>query len=90
MTEIRTIEVPDELFETDEDAQAFKDGMRELEPKSRTHKWPFIDMNVGDTILVCVSEIHRARTAAYITGQRHNMQFTSRTTNNGLLVVRVR
>ena len=60
----------------------------ELTP--RRSKYPFSDMEVGDSFLVDESGNHAAaRNAATGYGQRHDMKFSSRTTVAGLRIWRV-
>ena len=56
---------------------------------TRARKWPFLDMEVGDSIYFAGEEVNgRAYRAAASTGMRHNRKYISRREDNGLRIWR--
>ena len=59
-------------------------------PKStRARKWPFLDMEIGDSVYFEDEEVNgKAYRAASSTGLRHERKYISRREDNGLRIWR--
>lgn len=58
---------------------------------SKNKKYPFINMEVGDSVLITDwSLFHGAANAAHMVGARNGRKFTSRKTQEGLRIWRIK
>ncbi len=61
-------------------------------PSRDRSKYPFVDMDVGDSFLIpdpTDTERKRVQTSAASYGRRHNKHFVTRTTHDGIRVWRI-
>ena len=60
-----------------------------LPDSSRARKYPFLEMEVGQSVLFEDEEVNgRAYRAAMSTGRRHNQKYVARREDNGLRIWR--
>lgn len=56
---------------------------------AKKKKYPFAEMEVGDSILFCESDMKSARSCSHAFGVRHGMKFTTRLVDGGMRIWRV-
>lgn len=49
-----------------------------VRPASRTNKYPFGDMDIGDSFRMPIEQKHHVQTASYHYGRYHNKKFSVR------------
>jgi len=60
-----------------------------FEDNSKNRKYPWKDMQVGDSVLI-EDNTHSARCSAYSYGKRNSKEFRSRTEENGIRIFRTK
>lgn len=60
-----------------------------FEDKSKNQKYPWKDMQVGDSVFI-EDNTHSARCSAYSYGKRNGKEFRSRTENTGIRIFRTK
>jgi hypothetical protein len=58
-------------------------------PRDRWHKYPLMEMEVGDSIWLPKPEGDKIRKAANMHGVRHNREYVSRSTDEGVRLWRI-
>lgn len=53
-------------------------------------KYPFGEMEVGDSVLFSVDEMKRARSYSHSFGLRHGRKFTTRKVDGGMMIWRIK
>ena len=56
---------------------------------SKKKKYPFAEMEVGDSILFAEHEMKAARSCSHAFGVRHSMKFTTRLVDGGMRIWRI-
>ena len=60
-----------------------------FEDNSKNRKYPWQDMEVGDSVLI-TENTHSARCSAYSYGKRNDKEFRSRTEDGGIRIFRTK
>lgn len=56
---------------------------------AKKKKYPFAEMEIGDSILFCGSDMKKARSYSHAFGVRHGMKFVTRLVDGGMRIWRV-